>query len=72
MNAEMERHLDLARTHDLARERAHALRREAIAGFWAQVGAAMAGAAKRHSRRLWQRLQRHRAGGAGPADAPAA
>jgi hypothetical protein len=54
---------DLNRLHDEARQRAHALRDEAIDEFWRGANAVLwdrLSNARRAAERLSQRLQRHR------------
>lgn len=75
MNDDIDRYLTLARVHDLALDRAQALRHETMVRLWAQVGEALAqsaGGAQRSAQRLWHRMQRHAAGRGGqhPADRP--
>ena len=53
---------EMHRLHDEARERAHALRAEAVHEFWRGFGDLLAGqrlAARRAAHRYVQRLERH-------------
>jgi hypothetical protein len=64
MDADIDRYPNLARVHDLARDRALELRREAVARFWSQFDTVLALAAARAwrgGRRLWARLRRRAA-----------
>jgi hypothetical protein len=73
--AAIDRHHDLARLHDEARARAHALRAEAMQDFWRHADhllAHVAGQAARSASRLAARLARHRAHRHGSAGAAAA